>query len=294
MKNKITVYGSSGFIGSHFCEMYPDEVIKIPRDIIYTGHNNILYLVSTTDNYNILTDPKIDIDTNLTMLMEVLWINKDKKDTVFNFVSSWFVYGDVELPAKEDACCKPRGFYSITKKCAEDLLISFCETYGLKYRILRLANVIGVGDKGVSHKKNALQYLIEKLAYHEPVGLYYGGDFLRDYIPVKHVCDAIKFCIEETPENEIINIGSGNPVVFKDVIEYARVTLESKSYIETIPPSSFHKIVQVKDMWLDISKLESYGWLPEFDITPAINEVIDEIKQQKEQNKTVIQHHPKI
>lgn len=147
MNNKITVYGSSGFIGSHFCEMYPDEVF---REFNIKGKplfDTVLYLISTTDNYNIMTDPYIDIDTNLKVLMEVLWNYKDKKDTVFNFVSSWFVYGDTELPAREDSCCKPRGFYSITKKCAEDLLISFCETYGLKYRIFRLANVIGVGDK---------------------------------------------------------------------------------------------------------------------------------------------------
>jgi len=290
MKNKITVYGSSGFIGSHFCEMYPDEVF---REFNIKGKplfDTVLYLISTTDNYNIMTDPYIDIDTNLHVLAEVLWNYKDKKDTIFNFVSSWFVYGDVEVPAREDACCKPRGFYSITKKCAEDLLISFCETYGLKYRILRLANVIGVGDKGVSHKKNALQYLIEKLSDNEPIGLYYGGDFLRDYIPVNHVCDAIKFCIEEAPENEIINIGSGNPVVFKDAIEYAKNKLESKSYIETIPPSNFHKIVQIKDMWLDISKLKSYGWFPEFDITPTINEVIDEIKKEKELRENNLQY----
>jgi len=293
MKNKITVYGSSGFIGSHFCEMYPDEVF---REFNIKGKplfDTVLYLISTTDNYNIMTDPYIDIDTNLHVLAEVLWNYKDKKDTVFNFVSSWFIYGNVELPAKEDVCCKPRGFYSITKKCAEDLLISFCETYGLKYRILRLGNVVGTGDKKVSHKKNALQYLIEKLADNEPIGLYYNGDFLRDYIHVEEVCKAIKLCLEKAPVNEIINI-SDTCETFTRLIDYAKRSLDSKSYIEEIPPSSFHKIVQVKDMCLDKTKLSELGWRAEKSVYDAIDEVIDEIKQQKEQNKTFIQHHPKI
>jgi len=143
--DKINVFGSTGFIGSNFCNMYPDEVIRVPKDDDFWHSDEVLYLISTTDNYGVLTSPHIDIDTNLTLLMSNLWNHKHREDLVFNFVSSWFVYGDVELPAREDACCKPKGFYSITKKCAEDLLISFCQTYGLKYRIFRLANVIGVG-----------------------------------------------------------------------------------------------------------------------------------------------------
>ena len=283
--DKITVYGSTGFIGSQFCSMYPKEVYIIERSEIYgnTHYNEVLYLISTTDNYNIMSSPAVDIWTNLEVLMKVLWQYKDRKDLVFNFVSSWFVYGDVELPAKEDACCKPKGFYSITKKCAEDLLISFCETYDLKYRIFRLANVIGVGDEGVSHKKNALQFLIQKLADNEPIHLYHNGDFYRDYIHVDDVCKAIHFCIQSTPTNEIINIGCGMRYRFGDLIDYAKEKLGSKSYIEEIPPSDFHKQVQVKDIWLDSSKLLSQGWYPEKTAYDAIDEVIDEIKRKKQE-----------
>ena len=69
---------------------------------------------------------KIDIETNLSVMMEVLEKLKEK-DFVFNFISSWFVYGDTKMPASETSICFPKGFYSITKKAAEDLLISFCE-----------------------------------------------------------------------------------------------------------------------------------------------------------------------
>ena len=91
---------------------------------------------------------------NLLVLTEVL--NYCKKEyIVFNFISCWYVYGKLDsMPAKEISTYKPRGFYSITKKWAEDLLISFSETFVIKYRITRLYDVLGNGDKNISVKKN--------------------------------------------------------------------------------------------------------------------------------------------
>ena len=123
-------------------------------------------MVNTIDNYNIHQNLHIDVDTNLSTLMSVLEnIDRNDKDLVFNFVSSWFVYGQNDkTPFREDdLACNPTGFYSITKRCAEQLIISFCNTYGIKYRIFRLANVLGEGDGKISKKKNALQFLIKEI-----------------------------------------------------------------------------------------------------------------------------------
>ena len=196
---------------------------------------------------------------NLTVLIGVL--KNCSKDYIFNFVSSWFVYGEVEnLPAREDDPCNPKGFYSITKRTAEQLLISYCETFGIKYRILRLCNVIGKNDSGVSKKKNALQFLIEKLKSNEDIDLYYDGYFIRDYMYVDDVCRAIHTCLQHGNLNEITNIGSGRDYMFRDIIMYCKKKLGSTSKINRVDPSRFHQIVQVKDMWLDNYKLEQLGF----------------------------------
>ena len=135
MNNKISVFGATGFIGSEFCKIYPDFVIKIDKNDFIPQSKNVLYLISTVDNYNVLNNVTIDIETNLIHLMKVLENCKDK-DITFNFVSSWFVYGDTDLPAKETSVCKPKGFYSITKYAAEMLIESFCKTFNIKYKIL--------------------------------------------------------------------------------------------------------------------------------------------------------------
>jgi len=277
--NKIDLFGGTGFIGSNFKKMYNEETHVHERNDIIPVHDNVFYMISTTDNYNVLNDIYLDVNTNLIHLLKVLEYYKnnifDKNKTIFNFVSSWFVYGKIyELPAKESSPCNPTGFYSITKKCAEDLLISFCKTYGLKYRILRLCNVYGKDDSKVSKKKNALQYILQKIKENQPIELYENGDFIRDYMYVDDVCRAIKLCVDKGFENEIINIGSGYPHNFRMIIDYAIHFCNSTSKITNIPSTDFHKIVQVKDMYLDVSKLKQLGFKSEISIEQGIESLL--------------------
>jgi nucleoside-diphosphate-sugar epimerase len=230
-------------------------------------------MISTTHNYHVFEDVLKDVNTNLVKLLLVLE-NCKNKNVVFNFISSWFVYGEVDLPAKEDSCCNPKGFYSITKKCAEDLIISFCQTYNIKYRILRLCNVYGLSDKGVSKQKNALQYLIKEIKNNNEVKLYYDGDFIRDYMHVEDVCDAIYLIINRLEKNQIINIGSGETIKFKKIIEFAIKETKSKSIIIPIDATEFHKTIQVKNMVLDVSKLKKLGFIKKINIFDGIKEML--------------------
>lgn len=274
---KISIFGGSGFIGSKFCNSYPNEIIKLDKTDYKAKSNNILYLISTVDNYNIHQNLHVDIDTNLKVLMNVLEHIPKNSDTVFNFVSSWFVYGqNNEIPFREDySHCNPTGFYSITKHCAEQLLISFCQTFNIKYRIFRLANVLGEGDNKISKKKNALQYLIKEITQNRDVELYYNGKVLRDYIYVDDVCNAIKYCIDFAPVNQIINIGNGEPLIFGELIQKAIDYSKSSSKIIHIDPTQFHNIVQVRHSYLDTTKLKSYGFTSKYDIDTIIYKLVD-------------------
>ena len=282
--NNISVFGSSGFVGNRFCELNSADVIRIPRDDYTPQSNQILYLISTIDNYNIHKDLFLDIDTNLTILMKVLSnIDRTNKDLVFNFVSSWFVYGkNGNVPFREDDLeCNPTGFYSITKRCAEQMIISFCETFDIKYRIFRLANVIGERDNKISKKKNALQFLIKEIVNGNDVELYYGGNVLRDYIYVDDVCNAIKYCMDHGPVNQIINIGSGKPYLFLNIIKKAIRIANSSSKIIDINPTHFHNVVQVKDSYLDTTKLKNIGYECQYDIDTIVKKLVTHYEQNR-------------
>ncbi len=268
VRRMISVFGPMGFIGSEFCRQR--NAIGVARAERKASDTESIYFISTTDNYNVYEDPLLDIDTNLTVLVEHLR-NLSPGDT-FNFVSSWFVYGDTELPARETSYCNPKGFYSITKRAAEQLLISYCETFGINYRIFRLCNVYGPGDKPTK-KKNALQYLIGELKANRPIELYDGGLFCRDYMHVSDVARALSLCVDQAPLNEIINIGTGREHYFVGLITYAKQALNSKSEIINIAPSDFHKTVQVRDFYMDISKLTALGFESQISIQEGIEEL---------------------
>jgi nucleoside-diphosphate-sugar epimerase len=272
MFEKISVYGGTGFIGGSFCNLFSDQVVKISRDSREPQSKDILYFISTTTNYNVFEDLHVDIDTNLNLLMEVLQHCKNE-DIVFNFVSSGFVYGLDVIDARETDLPDPRGFYSITKRTAEQLIISFCETFGCKYRIFRLANVYGT-DKTVSPKKNVLGFLINKLKTNEDIQLYDGGLVFRDYMHVDDVSRAIKCIIDSGSENAIYNIATGQPRYFCDIIQLAVDKLsDCRSKIISSETPEFYAKTQAKNFSLNIEKLNNLNFKPTISLDIGIEQL---------------------
>ena len=269
---QLSIFGSSGFIGSNFLKIYPKHM-PIKRESLEPKTNDILYFISTVDNYNIFDDITKDVKVNLELLCKVLENCKSKKIT-FNFISSWFVYGiNCKQPINESHRCNPTGFYSITKKCAEDLLISFCKTFEVNYRIIRVCNVLGNGDKRASAKKNALTWMINSLKENKPINLYDGGEVYRDYLHVKDVCNAINLICIKGNKNEIYNVGSGSPTKLKYMIDLACDYTNSKSKINYIEPPIFHKNVQSKDFWMENKKIKDLGFKQTISIEETIREL---------------------
>lgn len=258
----VNLFGK-GFVGSRYAEMYDCAVN--PRNDLTPKLQNVLYMISTTDNYNVHTNPYIDIETNLTTLIRVLE-NCKNKDITFNFVSSWFVYGDSPLPYREDSPCNPKGFYSITKHTAEQLLISYCQAFDIKYRILRLANVVGK-DPNASEKKNVLAYIANRLQKDLSVELHDNGDFYRDYIHIDDACRAINLVVEQGDINTIYNIGNNVSTKFKNAVLYLALHSDSQSDIINVDKPTY-------DMEMDCRKLHDLGYQPEYDFGDMLRSLL--------------------
>lgn len=286
----LTILGGKGFVGGAYVDAYyhhaVGNIVSVNAREDYDVHSkDVLHFISTVHNYNIFDNPQLDIDVNLKVLVQVLeswrsYQTKTGERGVFNFISSWSVYGNQKNPfgVKEDAVCDPKGFYIITKRCAEQLLQSYCETYGLKYRILRLCNVVGPGDKA-STKKNPLQYNLNRIYKNEDVEFYGDGAFYRDFIHVEDAAVAIDLVINKGNENEIYNIGNGLTWDFKSIISYARQYLKSTSKIVFTEPTEFQKLVPVSSFYSDNSKLMSLGYRPVYTDVSLFDAVIEASKE---------------
>ncbi len=232
-----------------------------------TYSKDVLYFISTNHNFNIFDQPFLDIDTNLYTLIKVLeYWRRTQKGGVFNFISSWLVYGnqDTESGVPETAPCNPKGFYAITKRCAEQLLVSYCEAYNLSYRILRLSNVVGPGDKKVSAQKNVLQHMINKMARNEDIEIYGDGMFFRDYTHVSDCSKAIDLVVTKGEINSVYNIGNGRTWPFKYIINYAHEQLKSTGKIVYVAPKDFQKQVVVTSFYMNTEKLLDLGYVPDY------------------------------
>lgn len=272
MSELVSCFGGFGFVLGEFIRQFPQECIRIPKHDIIPQSPTVLYGISTTDNYNVFDNVTIDIETNLMLLMEVLDACHKKYGNKFefNYISSWFVYGPEcakENPFVEDGLCNPVGFYSITKYAAEKLLQSYCETFGIKYRILRLANVLGGRDKKASKKKNILQYLVDKLVHNEDVELYADGKFYRDYIDVRDAAKAIKLVMEKGTFS-IYNISNGVSHQFRDLIDLAVKYSNSTSNI-------WGNQTPVKSSYILNDKLKLLGYSPQYTIEKTILDIVD-------------------
>lgn len=270
--SKIALFGH-GFIGRELTRQFPDFYDPMPRDAIDTVAPQILYGISTTHNYHVKDgDPFIDINTNLVHFMKVLDASISE-ETVFNLISTWFVYGETDLPAREDSYCNPKGFYSITARAREQLLISYCDTFGLKYRILRLGNVIGVGDEKASLKKNALQWFIKEIALGNDIKIYKDAS-VRDYIDVRDCARAIHLVLEKGELNTIYNIANGQGLNVKDLIQTALRAGGFESNVTEMEVPEFHKVVQTRAMFLNVNKIKSLGYVQQHDIKTSIRELV--------------------
>jgi nucleoside-diphosphate-sugar epimerase len=91
---------------------------------------------------------------------------------------------------------------------------------------------------------------------------------------VDDVCKAIYSVIQRGEYNQIINIGSGIPQKFREVIDFVIKETNSSSKVTAIDAVEFHKLVQVKDMYLDVSKLNNLEFKQQINIYEGIKTLL--------------------
>jgi nucleoside-diphosphate-sugar epimerase len=106
--------------------------------------------------------------------------------------------------------------------------------------------------------------------------LFGDGSVERDFTYIDDIISGIIKVLDGQNEvrYNIYNIGNGEPIVFKDIIDYVVKQTNSKSNIIAVDQPEFHRIVQVKDMYLDTTKINSLGFKKDIDIYQGISKLL--------------------
>lgn len=283
---KITILSRTN---NHKDRVTKDKIKVILKDLKeitkkdLQGIDVIYHCASTVDNYHILTDPLIDIETNLIGTIKLLEACKDlKKKPKIIFLSTFFVYGNEYEKTKkqitEDSPTDPLALYPSTKLCAESIIKLYSKLYDIPYLICRLTNVYSELEDFTNKKKGALNYMIMLAVQGKPLSVYRGGNFKRDYIHLDDVVSAIKF-LENIAVNDTFLVGYGKGVLFKDFIDYIHKLTGKKSKITEIEPPEFHKIVGVTNFIANTKKINNLGWKPIINYKEGLKRVVDKYQQ---------------
>lgn len=249
-----------------------------------TGMDVIFHCASTTDNYNILSDPFLDVNTNLNGTIKLLEACKDlKTKPKIVFFSTFFVYGNeyekTKKPITEKSGTDPLGLYPATKLCVESVIKLYSRLYGIEYIICRLTNVYHESEDFTNKKKGVFSYMIMQAVTGAPLFVYKGGNFCRDYIYLDDVISAVRFLIRKKIKNETFLVGNGKPVLFKDMINYVHKLTGKRSSITEIEPPEFHKVVGITNFIADTRKLNKLGWKSKIGYKEGIKRIVQTYKK---------------
>jgi nucleoside-diphosphate-sugar epimerase len=243
------------------------------------GIDTVYHLASTVDNYNVLTNPSLDVETNINGTIKLLEACKDlEKKPKIVFLSTFFVYGNeydkTKVPINEESKTEPLAVYPATKLCAESIIKLYSRLYEIPYLICRLTNVYSENEDYNNRKKGGLNYMIMQAVKGDTLSVYEGGNFCRDYIHVDDVVSALNFLESKNINNNTFLVGFGKPALFKDMINYLYEITGKKSEIVEVNPPEFHKAVGINNFVADTSKISRLGWKPTIDYKEGIKRIV--------------------
>ena len=308
---KILVTGGAGFIGSWFCEKALDLGLKVLcLDNFSTGKlENVKHLLKEGDFKLIEADvckAKLDEKVDLIVhgasipspddyvrrpveamlpnsigLLNMLEIAR-KNDTLFLFLSTSEVYGDVEvIPTPETYWGKvnPIGLrspYDESKRFGEALCKAYESEYGLDVRIARIFNTYGPRIDPEARYARVIPRFIMQALTGEPITVHGDGKQTRSFM---YISDAITafFKMLEVGEakGEVINIGSPVETKIEDLAKTIKMLTASNSpiiYLESRPDDPRRRCP-------DITKAKKIlGWEPRVNLENGLKKTIEWFK----------------
>jgi UDP-glucose 4-epimerase len=298
--SKILVTGGAGFIGSNLVEgLLPLHQVSVV-DNLSTGKRSQLlsgarfyeadilekdflkivaevmpdYIIHLAAQVNVatsLSQPFRDLELNILGSLKVMEAARLYGVQKIIYPSSAAVYGNPQfLPITEEHPVMPMSFYGISKHTPEHYFQVYAETYGLRYSVLRFANVYGPRQDS-SGEGGVVAIFADRLLQSEPIRIFGDGEQTRDFVFVKDVAQAITQAMTHG-DNQIYNIGSGQKVSINSLLHELQILAGSNTEPEFLPA----RPGDIRHSLFDISKAKSnLDWMPKTDLNTGLAATIE-------------------
>jgi nucleoside-diphosphate-sugar epimerase len=309
MLTKALVTGCAGFVGSHlaarlllegfevtgidcFTDYYPREVKEkniseilnrekfnlIEKDILqieefpevdYVFHQAAQAGVRGSWGKNF----EIYIRNNIWATQRLLEFYKDREIGKFVFASSSSVYGDVELPMREDSILRPLSPYGVTKLAAENLGYLYYRNYQVPTVSLRYFTVYGPGQR----PDMAINRFVRAVINGETISIYGDGKQTRDFTYVEDVVESNILAARSNLAGEVFNVGGGSRISVNELIAKIERAAAKKTRLEYIEKQRG----DVKDTLADTGKArEKLRWQPKVRIEEGLERYVSWVRDQ--------------
>lgn len=236
-----------------------DLVSRLVRDV-----DVIVNFAAMTHVDRSISNPKPFLESN-TLGTFVLLEAVKGTDVKFIQISTDEVYGDIVKGSfKETDRLNPSSPYSASKAAADQFVIAYHRTYGIKAIITRCTNNFGP----YQHPEKLIPKTIIRASMNLKIPLYGSGKNVRDWIYVYDHCEALNMVLKKGRPGEIYNISSGDELknieVVKKVLE---IMGKDESLIEFVEDRPGHDLRYS----LDPSKIrKELGWKPRYSFDEAL------------------------
>lgn len=300
---KILVTGGAGFIGSHITELLCDLGYSVTViDDLRFGHKEfvdsrsrfinaslqdsdclmralsgvdaVMHLAASSIISESYKNPLEYFENNVLNGVRLLEAMKkcNVKKIIYSSTSS--VYGEPKnVPIKENMLPCPPHPYAASKLAFEQVLRSYYYSFGIESITLRYYNVYGPKDEQKIASR-AVPMWIQSIVAGEPIGWYWKGRQVRDYIYVKDVARA-HVDVLALKGVHCFNIGSGRPIVMRDVLKTLEKIVGRKFKMIDLGTrkGDYHR------SYADISKIQrTVGWKPRVSLLQGLTETYNYYK----------------
>jgi UDP-glucose 4-epimerase len=258
----------------HKMDLLQRENLSIPSDC-----KTIYHLAANPEVRVGFTNPEVHFSQNVVTTFNLLEAARKIDAETLLFTSTSTVYGDARvMPTPEDySPLEPISMYGASKLACESIMISYAHTYGIRTIIYRLANIIGADSThGVIF--DFVNKLLKDPSKLEVLG---DGTQNKSYL---HISDCISAMLVGHKSSRgrvsVYNVGSQDKIEVNDI---ARSVIDAMGmqgarieFTGGVDNGRGWK-GDVKNMLLDVSRIEDLGWRPKYGSLEAVRITAEEL-----------------